>query len=845
MAGSRERAGRVGIAPTEGADTKIRRLIEHGVSEHKKGNVAAAEADYREILAIQPEHPHALHLMGVLSHQRGDSETAIGLIEKAIRLAPLNADFFSNLGAAYYAKKRLDEAEASFRRGIELDPKNADSQSNLAAVLADRGQVREAIEHYKLACQARPDAPRYLSRLGELCLAHGHHAEAAEWLSRFLVFEPNDGAVHNNLAYCYERLGELKRAKVHYARAVELCPESPEINNNLGSVLGRLGEIEEAKKYFDKALSITPDKWENMANLAGTYLNRQDYTRALSIYEVLLEKRGDDARLWNDYACALSASGRNSDAIQAFNKSLELDPYNAETHNNIGTSLLRGNYRQAAIAAFKKAIDLRPRYLEPHINVCLALMYESRFDEASLYAKATVLLDDYIPMKFTNPHKVFRGTCDFDAVDELGDVWSELEQIDSVDISASFLEMLPLADTPDRISRLVSMHKKCGARLATRGDEAPLPPLRKRPRKGKLHLGFLSSDLRSHSAARFVKPIFDNYDRDRYEIFCYSPYEDANDRVQRKIKELVTKFTIVENRSVRKIASEIRDDEVDLLFDLNGYTKDSLIDVLAHRAAPVQVYWLGYPFTTGIPEVDYILLDPYYKPENLDWISEKPLVMPESWICFDSFEPEPISEKLPVERSGVITFGTFNNTYKFTREVVAAWAAVMRRVPNSRFFIVRPQIASPTVCTNITKEFARHGIGPERLYLIDNRRVGLSHFSFYDEIDISLDTFPLTGGTTTCDSIWMGVPCITLVGPSLHQRISYAILNHAGAGELCAHTIEEYVELAAALAHDVDSLREYRHGFRPALLASPLCQGERFTRNFEATIERAAAENGI
>ncbi len=830
---------------TAASPERLSAILNGAVARHQNGDLAGAEAGYRELLALAPNHPHALHLVGVIHHQRGDNESAIKLIEKAIDLAPMNADFFSNLGAAYYALKRLDEAEASFRRGIAINPQSADSQSNLAAVLADAGRVREAIEHYGLAQKARPDVPKYLLRLGDLYLAHSQFPEAVETFARYLAACPNDGPVHNNLAYCYERMGDLKHAKVHYKRAAALCPESPEINNNLGSVLGRLGEYDEAKRYLDRALAISPDKWENLANLAGTYLNRQDFARALSLYEQILERESTDARLWNDYACALSAAGRDHDAIKAFDKSLALDPMFPEAWNNLGSSRLKVNDRDGAIAAFKKSIDLRPRYLDPHINLCLALAFANRLDEAAIYAKATILLDDFVPGKFTNPHKVFRGVCAFDAVEELGDLWQELDRIEHADISASFLEMLPLTDTPEQIDRLVALHKKWGARLAARGGEAPLPPLPRRQRRAKLRLGFLSSDLRSHSVARFVRPLIEHYDRSRFEMFCYTPYEDPNDRVQNDFRAKVDRFQILQNKSNRSMAADIREDDVDVLFDLNGYTKDTIIDVLAHRAAPIQVYWLGYPFTTGIPEVDYILLDQYYQPEISSSLSEKPLLMPESWICFDAFEQHPISERLPVERHGVITFGTMNNTYKFTRDVVATWSAVMRRVPNSRFFIVRPHVGSPTLCSNLSREFGRHGIGPERLFFIDNQRSGLPHFEFYDEIDITLDTFPLTGGTTTCDSIWMGAPCITLVGPALHQRLSYALLNHAGAGELCARTRAEFVDLAVALANDLTSLREYRRGFRPALLASPLCQGERFTRNFESTVERAVADHGL
>src|SRR5690606_874057 len=172
------------------------------------------------------------------------------------------------------------------------------------------------------------------------------------------------------------------------------------------------------------------------------------------------------------------------------------------------------------------------------------------------------------------------------------------------------------------------------------------------------------------------------------------------------------------------------------------------------------------------------------KPENDGWLVEKPLLMPESWVCFGGFRLEPISEQLPLERNGMLTFGPMNNPYKLTRDSVAQWCRIMNRVPGSRFLYVRPELSSVVLRNNLITEFGRHGIGPERLFFVNNWKSGLAHFSYYDEIDITLDTFPLTGGTTTCDALWMGVPVISKYGPSLHQRLSYQVMSTISLQEL-------------------------------------------------------------
>jgi predicted O-linked N-acetylglucosamine transferase (SPINDLY family) len=362
---------------------------------------------------------------------------------------------------------------------------------------------------------------------------------------------------------------------------------------------------------------------------------------------------------------------------------------------------------------------------------------------------------------------------------------------------------------------------------------------------GKIRLGISSSDLRHHSVAKFVLPVLENYDRDSLEIYCYAPFDSPRDKIQTKIKGLVAEFKIIENVSDREYAEIIREDKIDILFELNGFTRDTRLKAFAYKPAPVQICWLGYPFTTGIPEVDYILLDPLVKPTNDEWFAEKPLLMPECWVCFDSFPEEPINETIPFDRNGVITFGSQNNPYKVTRQAIDVWSQIMNRVPESRFLYVRPELDSLVLCNNITNEFGRHGIGADRIYFVNNWKSGTTHFGYYDEIDITLDTFPLTGGTTTCDSLWMGAPLISKVGPSMHQRLSYSLMSNAGLQELCVETNEEYIDLAVSLAAEPESLRLLRNELRPALKASPLCQPEQYAKNFCNLVADVAKRHGL
>jgi predicted O-linked N-acetylglucosamine transferase (SPINDLY family) len=343
----------------------------------------------------------------------------------------------------------------------------------------------------------------------------------------------------------------------------------------------------------------------------------------------------------------------------------------------------------------------------------------------------------------------------------------------------------------------------------------------------------MSSDLRVHAVTKFIMPIFRLHDREKLELYCYSSRTMQNDPIQDEIRESVEKFVSCETMNEKKLAAAIRDDGIDVLMDLNGHTKDSYLMTFAYRAAPIQLTWLGYPYTSGLKDTDYVLVDPYLRPEGEGGMTESPLSMPETAYCFDAGEEVEIESPTPFQRNGYVTFGTLGSLYKFTPEVVAAWAKVMRASPGSRLLVVRQGADAPVFVRNMCSTFAGHGIEADRLYFINNRKLDVSHYSFYNEIDICLDTFPLTGGTTTCDALWMGAPVVSLQGPNLYERISYTILKQMGLDELCARTVDEYVEIATALARDGDRLRRYRETLRSRMLESPLCQDEKFVRNFE------------
>ncbi|MGB8275121.1 MAG: hypothetical protein WCF16_07625 [Alphaproteobacteria bacterium] len=437
-----------------------------------------------------------------------------------------------------------------------------------------------------------------------------------------------------------------------------------------------------------------------------------------------------------------------------------------------------------------------------------------------------------------------RSSSDLDGIERLGDPLVLAEALPPARLFAVLRFLLSEAHDLASSRRLAALHRRWGDWVQSAAQD-PLPPPGPRRPSGRLRIGLLSSDLRRHPVGAHVLPLLRHYDRGRLEFVAFSPTLSPGDPVQAEIREHVAAFEVIGGLGPREAAARVREAGVDILLELNGLTPGSRIDALAWRAAPLQIEWLGYQFTTGLAAVDHFLLDRWNTPSAPGLLHEPVLTMPESWVCFAG-EAEPAPSPVPPSRAnGFVTFGTLAHPFKVTRRAFAVWAKVLAAVPDARFLIVRPEAGDADFRAHVMAAFAREGAEPGRIDFFDNAAAGVSHLSCYDRIDIALDTAPVTGGTTTCEGLWMGVPTVTLVGESLHQRLSRSLLSGVGLERLCAATVDDYVRIAAGLAADGKSLARLRRGLRARIIDSALGDGRRFARAFETVMFEAARRRGL
>ncbi len=362
-------------------------------------------------------------------------------------------------------------------------------------------------------------------------------------------------------------------------------------------------------------------------------------------------------------------------------------------------------------------------------------------------------------------------------------------------------------------------------------------PLDGRP----LRVGYVSADFCQHTVGLFVKDVLKMHDPKRVEVVAYSAGQ-VKDWVTDEISAACT-LRDVSALDDAALAELIRTDRIDVLVDLSGHTAGSRLTAFALRPAPVMVSWLGYFATTGLAYIDAVLLDEWHAPPEVEAQFVEPIIrLPGGRLCFKPvpWAPAEVST-LPFARNGHITFGCFNNTAKLNEGVFDVWAAVLAVVPNSRLVLKWRTFNDEALRLKVTNAFVSRGIAAERIEL-RGPSFHADVLKEYADIDIALDPFPFTGGLTSCEALWMGVPVVTWPQGHAVSRQTFAFLSAVGLPELAAIDADDYVRIAASLATDRDRLVTLRSSMRPRMLASPLMDVAGFTRQLEATLQQLYAE---
>lgn len=757
-------------------------LLLDAANKHQAGELAAAVALYRQVLAQQPNNPNANHNLAIALMQSGHGpQQALPLFRKAwatdpshrqhwlsyLKILALVQDFATAQAVMADGKARgFPEVSLEMLTGGGRSPA-AQVQKNQPATAAIPGAELHALEqmlrqgeYAPLATRAAALAQGYAEhpapwRYWGLALhAQQRYADAVTPLQRAQALHPGDHALLAILADCYRALGLLLPAEAAYRQCLSRTPANLGLYLGLSEILIELhrnGEAEQLLRQGIERFHGAPQLY----NALGMLLQRECRPdEAVRCFTAALAQSPKDLQAYAALGILYFESGRFAEGEALCRQFLALMPERAEVHNDLAKLLvLQGRLAEAALA-FQEALRLHPG----HLNALGSWLFCQNY----------------------------------------------------------------LAHSPS--AAMFNAARDFGHYAALRAH--PFTSTRREPTPARLRVGLVSGDLYRHPVSYFLESVLAATDRRKIEWTLYKTSDRHDDQTER-LRAVADHWVSLLGLSDGDAAKRIHDDEIDVLIDLSGHTAGGRLPVFAWRPAPLQLTWLGYFATTGIAEIDYLLADPIMvTAADHEQFTEKIAYLP-TRICFTPPQEAPAVAAAPALHNGYCTFGCFQSLPKINEQVLAIWATILAELPDARLRLHSGTQLDARGRDTLLQRLAHAGIDPERVALHE-RCARADYLLAYHDVDIILDTFPFPGGTTTCEALWMGVPTLTKHGATMIARQGASILTAAGLPEWIAQDEHAYIEKALAFARDIPALARLRQNLRAQVSTSLLFDAPQF-----------------
>lgn len=557
------------------------------------------------------------------------------------------------------------------------------------------------------------------------------------------------------------------------------------------------GRLQKAKDLFGEVARSNPadmETWVCLVQINAQFGQVQEVERCC---REIITRWPDAIDAYYHLAYALLLQSRYDEAAEGFRHVLQFNPNHALANLYLGKALQLQESYDEALACYQRALALAPGIAEAQAMIGCIQHRRGQIAEA---------VDSYRRELSLRPRDYRLHS----------DVVSTLNYSAQYDAATIYAEHVRWGQTHTLGVQPVRKH----------------PNARKTDRK--LRIGYVSPDLRRHSVAFFIEPLLANHDPAQVETYCYAEVS-APDSVTERLRSLAKNWVNTCGMSDTVLVERIRADRIDILVDLAGHNPGHRLLAFAAKPAPIQVTYLGYPNTTGIAAMDYRLSDAWADPPGTTEVyhTETLVRLPQGFLCYRPLEDAPAVTPLPAIARSSVTFGSFNNFMKVTPQAISTWAAILQELPTARLLLKNPSFGDMGTRQLCYRLFGVHGIDEARLELLGPVSTQASHMEVYGQVDIALDTFPYNGTTTTCEALWMGIPVITLAGSTHAGRVGVSLLSQVGLADCVAHSTEDYVQRAVALAGDIAALARLRGTLRERVATSPLCSERAFTASVE------------
>ncbi len=669
------------------------------------------------------------------------------------------------------------QAQARFREGLALH---------------NKGQLAQAHAIYHEVLELQPGYFDALHMLGVLAGQTNNPSQAVEWIGKAIEVNPNSASAYSNLGNALRDLKRHQEAIASYDKAIAMNPNHANAHANRGKALHELQQYQAAIASYDKAIAIKPDH-------ADAYCDRGAALNKLKLYQA---------------------------AVANYDQAIAINPYHALASSNCGVAWYEMHQYKNAIDCYDRAIAILPTYADAHANRGAALVELKQYQVAiNSYDNAIALQPGYAFLYGRRLHTKMR-ICDWkEAQNQIVELSRKIAHKESASPPFAVLALsssLPLQRTAAEIH--ANQNHPVNLELGN---------IPKRPKNEKIRLGYFSADFHDHATAYLMAELFEQHDKDRFELLAFSFGPSVADRMRSRISAAFDKFIDVRPQSDKEVALMSRSLGVDIAIDLKGFTEGARTGIFSHRAAPIQANYLGYPGTMGADYMDYLIADKTLIPEKSQrHYAEKIAYLPNSYQVNDAkrkIADKVFSrEELGLPESGFV-FCCFNNNYKILPDTFDGWMRILKQVNGSVLWLLED---NPAAASHLREEAQLRGVRPERLLFA--KRVALpDHLARHRTADLFLDTLPYNAHTTASDALWAGLPVLTCTGEAFASRVAASLLTAIDLPELITSTQADYEALAVALATNPEQLLVVRQKLQHNRLTTPLFNTKLFTQHIE------------
>jgi protein O-GlcNAc transferase len=806
----------------------LKAMADQAVTLHRQGDLARAEALYLQILDADPRLFGPRYYLGLMRLQQGRHNDACDYLGQAVKISPTEAGALMNYGMALSAAGRAQEALDVFERVLATQPSLAEALYNKGVALASLMRFELAVETYDRALVIQPEMAAAQANRAVALAAMGRFDDALAGYDRLLAMQPSNVMALNHRGLARRTLGRPAEALADYDRALSFKPDFTEAMYNRGVALLDLERAAEALAMFDAVAEVYRNNAELWNNRGVALWNLKRPDEAVASYERALALEPGFAEAWGNRGLALRDMSRFEEARASFETVLTLEPGNAVAMNSHGNVMRDMKKYEQAIQSYSAAIKARPAYADALINRGYTHWALKQYDAG--------MADVELALTFEPDYPYGRGEV----------LHARMFAADWHDFSARKRELEELVRAGKRaiqpfvfqaIAESPADSQAC-SRIWAR-DKYPQMPARlhdpaARKDKEKVRIGYVSGEFRQQATAILMAGLYERHDREKFEIVALDSGSNDQSPMRARLEKAFDRWIGITGLSDEQVADVVRDAEIDILVNLNGFFGEARMGVFARRPAPIQVNYLGFPATLGAPYIDYIIADKVVIPaDEQRFYDEQIVYLPGCYQANDdrgrpmAQTPARIDVGLP--QDGFV-FCNFNNVYKLTPETFDSWMRILKQVDGSVLWQL--ESAAP-FSANLRREAEARGVDAGRLVFAPELPTD-QHLARLKLADLFLDGLPYNAHTTGSDALWAGVPLVTRKGAAFPGRVAASLLEAVNLPELVTESAEEFEALAVKLANNPATLKKIRARLEKNRDTSALFNTDRFRMNIEA-----------